>query len=339
MANKKKLPIRLLWADSLKGWLIILVVLGHALQFTLGSGKNSNHLWNLIYSFHMPVFMAVSGWLAYRPGKKTQQPWHLILRRAQQLLVPYFLWSVISSIIHRLCLWTALPDFILNPDRYFWFLWVLFFIHLFFILIEVACTRFHINHTVAIVLMSLVLVVIMVMTECRLYGYQFISYYFMFFSFGYFIHQYPALQTHRMVVILPCTVLWLLLAWWWRMHDLPSWMPAIHAIPSAVLLYSYRSITAMLATFVILNVSPILLDSPLSPNKFISSIGKWSLGIYTVHLSLISLLKRLLLTIIPPMPDWAFVLALFLTALGISLVVVWLVMCNKHTARWLMGKI
>lgn len=57
---------RLIWADSLKGWLMILVVLGHVIQTLMQEGCNDNHLWNLIYSFHMPAFMAVSGWLACR---------------------------------------------------------------------------------------------------------------------------------------------------------------------------------------------------------------------------------------------------------------------------------
>ena len=59
---------RLLWVDTLKGWLIILVVLGHALQCTLGSECDENHLWNIIYSFHMPAFMAISGYLAFWSG-------------------------------------------------------------------------------------------------------------------------------------------------------------------------------------------------------------------------------------------------------------------------------
>ena len=57
---------RLVWADSLKGVLIVLVVLGHAIQNTIGSQCQTNHLWNIIYSFHMPAFMAISGYLAYR---------------------------------------------------------------------------------------------------------------------------------------------------------------------------------------------------------------------------------------------------------------------------------
>ena len=59
---------RLIWADSLKGILIILVVLGHAIQYTLKDGCYTNHMWNIIYSFHMHAFMAVSGYLAYRVG-------------------------------------------------------------------------------------------------------------------------------------------------------------------------------------------------------------------------------------------------------------------------------
>ena len=69
---------RLIWADSLKGWLILLVILGHAIQCTLGADCENNHVWNLIYSFHMPAFMAVSGWLAYRVitlMEKTNSDW------------------------------------------------------------------------------------------------------------------------------------------------------------------------------------------------------------------------------------------------------------------------
>lgn len=56
---------RLVWADSLKGCLMILVVFGHAVQYCLPTTHNLSHLWNMIYSFHMPAFMAISGYLNY----------------------------------------------------------------------------------------------------------------------------------------------------------------------------------------------------------------------------------------------------------------------------------
>lgn len=47
---------RLIWADSLKGILILLVVLGHAIQGVYRENVESNRWWNVIYSFHMPAF-------------------------------------------------------------------------------------------------------------------------------------------------------------------------------------------------------------------------------------------------------------------------------------------
>ena len=57
---------RLVWVDSLKGWLMLLVVMGHAIQYCMNAGEcESNYWWNLIYSFHMPAFMALSGFVNF----------------------------------------------------------------------------------------------------------------------------------------------------------------------------------------------------------------------------------------------------------------------------------
>lgn len=60
---------RLIWVDSLKGWLILIVVLGHAIQYCLPESHDTNYWWNLIYSFHMPAFMAASGFVNYHPTR------------------------------------------------------------------------------------------------------------------------------------------------------------------------------------------------------------------------------------------------------------------------------
>ena len=57
---------RLIWADSLKGWLMLLVILGHVISAASGVNCPDSHVWNMMYSFHMPAFMMVSGWLACR---------------------------------------------------------------------------------------------------------------------------------------------------------------------------------------------------------------------------------------------------------------------------------
>lgn len=60
---------RIEWADALKGFLILMVVLGHSIQSVCQQTDMDflqNYFWNLIYSFHMPAFMAVSGYLSFK---------------------------------------------------------------------------------------------------------------------------------------------------------------------------------------------------------------------------------------------------------------------------------
>ena len=57
---------RCIWVDNLKGFLIILVVAGHVLQSAIDAHiqsvfMESIFLW--IYSFHMPLFFCVSGYV------------------------------------------------------------------------------------------------------------------------------------------------------------------------------------------------------------------------------------------------------------------------------------
>lgn len=45
---------RLIWADALKGYLILTVILGHAIQYCLPDGQcEVNYWWKLIYSCHI----------------------------------------------------------------------------------------------------------------------------------------------------------------------------------------------------------------------------------------------------------------------------------------------
>lgn len=56
---------RIKWIDGLKCFAITLVVIGHIIQYvTNPTDFDSNILFRYIYSFHMALFMMVSGYLA-----------------------------------------------------------------------------------------------------------------------------------------------------------------------------------------------------------------------------------------------------------------------------------
>lgn len=80
------------WIDSLKGFAILLVVIGH-LNFV------SNELNQYIYSFHMPLFFFISGYLL-SIGKYLNNGKFFLRKKVHSLIMPYFLFSLISYIFY-----------------------------------------------------------------------------------------------------------------------------------------------------------------------------------------------------------------------------------------------
>lgn len=84
---------RLQWIDTLKGFAIILVVLGHTLDGSL-MYNTSNWMINLhtiIYAFHMPLFFFLSGCTFALSKKNTDTK--LFFSRMLELLIVYIFWS------------------------------------------------------------------------------------------------------------------------------------------------------------------------------------------------------------------------------------------------------
>ena len=58
--------MRLEWIDRLKGLAIFLVVAGHFIQqHELGGESENNVLVRIIYTFHMPLFFFLSGYVSW----------------------------------------------------------------------------------------------------------------------------------------------------------------------------------------------------------------------------------------------------------------------------------
>ena len=328
---------RLRWADSLKGILIVLVILGHSIQSTLLDNCASDHLWNIIYSFHMPAFMAISGFLAYRPNTRGLNIISLLYRRFRQLIVPFFIWTLLLIMISGKFSLENIGTYLIYPDKGLWFLWVLFFITVFFNLGNWLSERIHIKQEYVISLFCLLFAGTMVAFEVRVCGFQFLAYYFIIYSLGYFLNKYyDKVITKNTFVLVLLVICWGVLAWFWKMHELPSWLQFI-PLPVSLMQYAYRFITAALAIYVLLAVSPCFLNSTSKLNTPFIDLGGISLGIYTVHYILIGRIVSLCRNCV--YDDRLIILMSFISALLISWLVVWLLSKWKFTAKWFLGKI
>lgn len=81
--------------DNSKAILIFLVIVGHMLTKYIHNDHLMASLYLFIYSFHMPSFILVSGYFA----KKIYQPGY-ILKLVKKLLIPYAFFQIVYSIYY-----------------------------------------------------------------------------------------------------------------------------------------------------------------------------------------------------------------------------------------------
>lgn len=138
------MPEREYWVDALKGFAIICVVLGHSIERTLvGLQIDNNFLtvFNLfIYSFHMPLFFFISGYvyaISDRDKIKTAGGIKLYIKnKFIDLFIPYCFFAILvflgkyvfsDYVTYKINLNDLFFMFI-NPIAFLWFIYILFFI-------------------------------------------------------------------------------------------------------------------------------------------------------------------------------------------------------------------
>lgn len=83
---------RLAWVDAMKGFLMILVVIGHY------PGEMDHPILTYIYWFHMPAFFLLSG-LFFHPVSKDQAIGKSLKKRMLQLMIPYVFFVSLITIL------------------------------------------------------------------------------------------------------------------------------------------------------------------------------------------------------------------------------------------------
>ncbi|WP_162683487.1 acyltransferase family protein [Rhodobacteraceae bacterium DSL-40] len=125
---------RIVWLDQARGIGIVLVVFGHALRGLISAEMLPGAAWSavdfVLYTFHMPLFMYLSGInvprALGRPG--------FLSNKFRTIVYPYFLWSVLfgsalallSNLTNGSVGWSRLLAIPYDPIPPFWFLYVLF---------------------------------------------------------------------------------------------------------------------------------------------------------------------------------------------------------------------
>lgn len=96
MAAKSDDGMRNSYMDFLKGIAILSVIVGHSLSDIRGMDT----LFNLIYSFHMPLLFFVSAYIEEQNSAKyVGREGRMLVRRMSGLLLPYLSWTIIYAVV------------------------------------------------------------------------------------------------------------------------------------------------------------------------------------------------------------------------------------------------
>lgn len=121
--------------DTLKSLAILLVVFGHCIQYGAGADNflsdtyYGDTVFKIIYSFHMPLFMLISGYLFAGSIRRDERQ---LAKKFRSLVIPVFCWTVIEFCYFRLRhmthfdLWDILNQYFQMFLHHFWFLWAVF---------------------------------------------------------------------------------------------------------------------------------------------------------------------------------------------------------------------
>lgn len=142
--------------DAMKGYAIILVIMGHIIVFIDPLSYTKNRLFTFIYSFHMPLMLFLSGYLVHFSSITSN--FRFIYKKFMVLVVPYLTWNFIgffivnNFVINRKLITDIMNRFIIYDNL--WFLPVLFIsfvIVLLYIIFEREMTKINLEKYATII--------------------------------------------------------------------------------------------------------------------------------------------------------------------------------------------
>lgn len=288
-----------LYIDNLKGIAILLVVLGHCIQ-ELVPNYDDNVFFKAIYSFHMPLFFIISGYLTYRKEYVFST---VIKKRAYQLLLPYFIWGGVNLICDN----HGIMSLFTNIGSNLWFLWTLFFIILLTLCVDIVLKENKIK-LISFILLSIALLVIGKISP-NILGIKHICVQFRWFLLGFFASKYNLNRYLNQKYMILLFIAWMLMLPLWHRNTIQIGTHTLNSIETLL----FHTMSSFFACYAVWSLFILHMDR----KSFLRYFGSASLGIYTIHLYLVLLIHQTTITT-------------FILAAPLSLLIVELIRKSKY---------
>jgi len=273
--NVKMGKQRIVYLDVVKLFTMYLVILGHTIQMMKNGWGVDKHVWPMIYSFHVPLFMLLSGYFA--SSKSGETPFlPFVAKKAKQLLLPAVTCTLICCIY--LFFTKAHPgcrDEIVGNS---WFLKTLFVYYVIFTLLK----RLPFDDWTLCVVSCAALFVIPGCSSLQ------VNLLFPYFWGGYMLKKYNVFEQAdstwklAMVFAVLFVVLYGLQVYW----EIPNYIEINYTslqTSGHLILYRYMvGFSGSMATIFVI-ASIIKYCGNNISNHSITKYGQWTLGIYVLQ--------------------------------------------------------
>lgn len=275
--------------DVARGVCIILVVVGHILQFDTAMGIEQP-LFNFIYSFHMPVFMLLAGYSASfgRDKVNISSMNSFIIKKSKQLALPFLVWGVLVMpvLVNSKKVWEigdVFKNLMVSPDKGPWFLsslWCIQLVYLLFCLLSNSKRKSSVIVRELLSFFVLFFLVLSAIFVCRHFNVcvggvisAYLSPLYLFFFFlGYFVSRYwkTCLNNRHIEIVSIIAFVGL--------------VPLFDFGQSGIML---KAVISLCAAFIVLKSSYKLVDEQgnfrVKIRTLLAFLGRNSLVIYLIH--------------------------------------------------------
>ena len=259
--------------DIIRFILIFLVLFGHCLE--LFRSDIINNIYKIIYSFHMPLFIYISGRFAKCSIRKT----------LKHLIVPYILFQILYLIFDSFILGTK--EFHLNFFVPYWILWYIFVLIIYNLLIYILPKQ-NSKYSIVVIIASIVISLLCGYIKGIGYGLS-LSRLLVFFPF-YLIGYYDYITTilskcnniNKYIKISIC-ILFILLG---ELYIVLNNNVTYQSLFGSYDYYNYNTNILTRLIMMIISINMIFLVELVIPNKkvgIITTIGSNTMCIYLFH--------------------------------------------------------
>jgi len=276
--------------DYAKGVAILLVIVGHAIQAS-DADFDTNLTFRLIYSFHMPLFIFLSGmvtafWLRKFLAAESWRAAFALMRldlvhKVVRLLLPFWVWVAVKYLLGSRD--TSFLDYawmhVAAPDYGLWFLVTLFQCTMVFYVAAVVCRLLR-GHSWGLVA-ALVLTCVLALLLPPGYGGATTEVLYPYFAIGIAINRVPLVRVPYWASIVALLIFALLGPHWYRLHG-PEFLSGgpLDGLWGAL----FGPTVALSAIAAVMGLLPLVMRSiPQQARDGLALVGRRSLDIYALH--------------------------------------------------------